>query len=135
MGMPDATHTGFTDADGGGYGAGAPVSGVGWLVTGGHLDYASDLASANGGLPPLHSGRTTNEECSTEAFVRAFERFTSQNGDDLSGIGRAVKKIEGFTMKGITLHHHKNALRAYVLPKFEDQENHGNQPSRYPNLP
>ena len=94
--MPDATHTGFTDADGGGYGAGAPVSGVGWLVTGGHLDYASDLASANGGLPPLHSGRTTNEECSTEAFVRASERFTSQNRDDLSGIGRAVKKTEGF---------------------------------------
>src|SRR5262252_5732150 len=50
--MPDATHTGFTDADGGGHGAGAPVSGVGWLVTSGHLDYASDLASANGALRP-----------------------------------------------------------------------------------
>jgi integrase len=32
------------------------------------------------------------------------------------------EKAEGSTMKGTTLHHYKNALRAYVLPKFGDRK-------------
>jgi integrase len=32
------------------------------------------------------------------------------------------EKAEGSTIKGTTLHHYKNALRAYVLPKFGDRK-------------
>jgi integrase len=32
------------------------------------------------------------------------------------------EKAEGSTMKATTLHHYKNALRAYVLPKFGDRK-------------
>ena len=46
-----------------------------------------------------------------------------KNGDELSGVVEALEKAEGSTMKATTLHHYKNAVRAYVLPKFGDRKN------------
>src|SRR5690348_15737851 len=66
--MPDATHTGFADADRSCHGAGAPVGGMGRLVASGHFHYALDQAGADLGFPP-RSGRIFFEPSQAQSQI------------------------------------------------------------------
>ena len=68
VGMPDATHTGFADADRRGHGTRAPVGGVGRFLAGRHFHHPLDLAGADRPPAPgpgcifLQAGQAQSQE-------------------------------------------------------------------------